>query len=38
MFRPGFFMDQIATEYADIPPTRVFEVAQAAESGEQLVM
>ncbi|NCX43544.1 MAG: TRAP transporter fused permease subunit, partial [Betaproteobacteria bacterium] len=38
LFRPGFFMDQIATEYADIPPTRVFEVAQAAESGEQLVM
>ncbi|NCV89965.1 MAG: TRAP transporter fused permease subunit [Betaproteobacteria bacterium] len=38
LFRPGFFMDQIATEYADIPTTRVFEVAQAAESGEQLVM
>jgi len=38
LFRPGFFMDQIAPEYTKMPPARAFEVAKAADSGEQLVM
>ena len=38
LFRPGFFMDRIAPEYTEMPPAQAFEVAKAADSGEQLVM
>jgi TRAP transporter 4TM/12TM fusion protein len=38
LFRPDFFMDQIAPEYRDAKPAEVFAVAKAAESGGRVIM
>jgi hypothetical protein len=38
LFRPDFFMDQIAPEYRDVPAARVFEVARNLAPNERMVM
>ncbi len=38
LFRPDFFMDQIAPEYRDARPAEVFEIARNVESDGRVVM
>jgi hypothetical protein len=38
LFRPDFFMDQLAPEYSDVPAARVFEVAREVPANDRLVM
>ncbi len=38
LFRPDFFMDQLAPEYTHVPPARVYDVAKDLPDGGRLVM
>ena len=38
LFRPDFFMDQLAPEYSDVPAARVFEVVREVPANDRLVM
>ena len=38
LFRPDFFMDQVAPEFLEVPVSQVFEVAKAAGEDESVVM
>jgi len=38
LFRPDYFMDQLAPEYRDAPAARLFDAARDADAGERLVM
>jgi TRAP transporter 4TM/12TM fusion protein len=38
LFRPDYFMDQLATEYREVPAKQVFEVAKAAPEDASLVL
>jgi TRAP transporter 4TM/12TM fusion protein len=38
LFRPDYFMDQLAPEYTQVAPSRAFEVAKSLPEGGRLVM